>query len=49
MMFAVPPDQFAFAINLVFLNSVEFDNVAVVVLKYLMISVVPAPIVLLDS
>ena len=49
MTFAIPPDQFAFAINLGFLNSVEFDNVAVVGLKYLMTSVVPVPIVLLDS
>ena len=49
IIFAVPLDQFAFAMNLGFLNSVEFVSVAVVGLKYLTISVVPAPIVLLDS
>ena len=49
IIFAVPPFQFAFAMNLGFLNSVEFVSVAVVGLKYLIISVVPAPIVLLDS
>ena len=51
MIFAVlvTVDQFAFAINLGFLNSVELDRVAGAILKYFEISVVPAPIVLLDS
>ena len=49
MIFAVPPDQFAFATNLGFLKSVEFDSDTVVVLKYLTISSVPCPRVLFDS